>query len=192
MPASYNLQLVFTIAVVISIVIQAGVSLGLYFAVTTALKKIMKITEDVTAKAMPIVGNVREVVQDLTPKIRTVSGHIVDISSTVRDQTQHVTSTVDDVVDKTRVQASKVDEMVSAVLGSLSHAGSTVQAGVAKPVRKVGSVLHGLRAGLDVLLSKKDAAATYAATASEPVPVVADPLRSAQTIHPPPTTSSPL
>lgn len=190
MPASYNLQLIFTIAVVLSIVIQAGVFLGLYFAVTTALKKILKITEDVTAKAMPIVGNVREIVQDVTPKIRTVSSHIVDISATVRDQTQHVNSTVGEVVDKTRTQAGKVDEMVSAVLGSLSHAGSTVQAGVAVPARKVSGVLHGLRAGLDVLLSKKDANVTRSPTPSGPT--VADPLQSTQTIHPPPTTSSPL
>lgn len=192
MPASYNLQLVFTIAVVLSIVIQAGVFLGLYFAVTIALKKILKITEDVTAKAMPIVGNVREVVQDLTPKIRTVSSHIVDISSTVRDQTQHVNSTVGEVVDKTRTQAGKVDEMVSAVLGSLSHAGSTVQAGVAKPARKVSSVLHALRASLSVLLNKKDAHTTHPVTATEPTSTVVDPLQSAQTIHPPPTTSFPL
>lgn len=193
-PVPYTLALIFTIAVVISIVIQAAVFLGLFLVASATIKKLMATLDEVKGKAMPIVGDVRNIVQDVTPKVKTISGHLVDISATVRDQTKHVNSTVDDVVDKTRAQADRVDEMVSAVLTSLSHAGSTVSSGVSKPARKVGSVLHGLRVSIESLLSHKkgsahtngavyttvdeDAAARYSATG--------------QTIHPPPTTSSSL
>ena len=202
---NHTLSLVFTIAVVLSIVIQAGVFLGLFFAVTTALKKLLAIVEEVKAKAMPLVGsaqgiaqNVQSIVQDVTPKIKTVSSHVVEISGTVRDQAKHVNSTVDDVVDKTKAQAAKVDDMVSAVLGSISHAGSTVQAGVAKPARRVSHLFQGFQATFDSFFRKKHAAnghddPAYPAgrTALVEEDFAATGSAASQTIHPPPTTSSP-
>lgn len=155
--APYTLSLIFTIAVVACLVIQAAVFIGLYFAVSTALKKLTKISDDLTAKAMPIIGSVRTIVEDVTPKVKTVSSHVVDITATVRDQTQHVNSTVDEVVDKTRVQAEKVDDMVSAILGSIVHAGTAVQEGVAKPVRQVNGVLNGFNAAINSLRNRRTA-----------------------------------
>ena len=200
----HTLSLVFTIAVVLSIIIQAGVFLGLFFAVTTALKKLMAIVEEVKGKAMPLVGsaqgivqNVQSIVQDVTPKVKTVTSHVVEISGTVRDQTKHVNSTVDDVVDKTKAQAAKVDDMVSAVLGSISHAGSTVQAGVAKPARRVSHFFQGLQATVDSLFGKKHAAnghdgPAYPAgrTTVMEEDFAATGTAASQTIHPPPATSS--
>ena len=148
---SHTLSLIFVIAVVASIVVQACVFLGLFIVVAVALKKVTKLTTELSGKAMPIVGEVRAIVHDLNPKIKTVSGNVVDITSAVREQTQHVNTTVEDVVDRTRAQAVKVDDMVSAVLGSISHAGAAVQTGVGKPVRKAGSLIHALRVGLGVL-----------------------------------------
>ncbi len=187
----HTLSLIFTIAVVLSIVIQAGVFLGLYFAVTTALKKFTKIAEDLKGKAMPIVGDVQSIVHDVTPKVKTVTSHIVEISSSVRDQAKHVNSTVSEVVDKTRVQADKVDDMVSAVLGSLAHAGSTVQAGVAKPVRRVESILRTVKSGIDSFRHRK-AQASAASNGGRPYGTVEEDEENvgSQTIHPPPTTSS--
>ncbi len=201
-PVPFTLALIFTIAVVLSIVIQGAVFLGLFLIARTTIKKLMGILDEVKGKALPIVGDVRGIVQDVTPKVKTISGHLVEISETVRDQTKHVNSTVGEVVDKTRVQAGKVDDMVSAVLTSISHAGSSVSAGVAKPARKVSSVLSGLRFTLESVFSHKnkpvsrsgavyttvdeDAPARYSSTGHTVSPV-AD-----QTIHPPPTTSSSL
>jgi hypothetical protein len=148
---SHTLSLIFVIAVVASIVVQACVFLGLFIVVAVALKKVTALTTELSGKAMPIVGEVRAIVQDLNPKIKTVSGNVVDITSAVREQTQHVNTTVEDVVDRTRAQAVKVDDMVSAVLGSISHAGAAVQSGVGKPVRKAGSLIHALRVGFGVL-----------------------------------------
>ena len=200
---SNTLGLIFTIAVVLSIIIQAAVFVGLYVVVSTALKKLMKTVDEVKGKAMPIVGNVQSIIQDVSPKVKTVSGHIVEITETVRDQTKHVNSTVDDVVDKTKAQAAKVDDMVSAVLGSISHAGSTVQQGVAKPARKVSSVFHSIQVGLEALMSKKSREAApgstpyrrgaYPTGRAETVEedFAATGAAESQTIHPPPTTSSP-
>ncbi len=211
-PVPSTLFLIFTIAVVVSVVIQGAVFLGLYIAVSKALTKITGITQDLTTKANPIIADVRSIVSDVTPKVKTISGNLVDISETVKGQTKHVNSTVDDVVDKTRAQASKVDEMVSAVLDSISHAGTTVQEGVTKPVRKVSAVVTGLRVGLETLFSartaKTGANGGYRASATERTTpfttgsstsedrAIFDEERELhrrdQTIQPPPNTSSSL
>ncbi len=186
MPASNTLFLIFVIFFVISVLIEIGVLLGLLLAALKIARKVKEVLDLAKSKTTPIAGEVQSLVQDLTPKIRTISSHLVEISTTLRDQTQHVNSTVGDVVDKTRAQASKVDEMVSAVLGGISHAGSTVSSGVAKPVRKVSSILHGLRVGLDTLFESRPVSPT-SRTGAVPTQAVVD-----QTIHPPPTTPSPL
>jgi hypothetical protein len=52
------------------------------------------------------------------------------------------------------VQADRVDEMVTGTLNSVANATEAVQKAVSGPVRQVGAVLNGLRAGLDVLRNK--------------------------------------
>ncbi len=184
---SSTIQILFIIFFILSVVVEIGVLLGLLIAALVTIKKLLAIVEEVKGKALPIVGDLRNVVQDVTPKVKTISGHLVEISATVRDQAKHVNTTVDDVVDKTRAQANKVDEMVSAVLGGLSHAGSTVSAGVSKPVRRISSLLHGLRVGIDHLFAQKTRRNGSAYRAGYEQGAEDD-----QTIHPPPTTSSPL
>ena len=167
-----TLFLVFTIAVVLSVVVQAAVFLGLYFAVRTAMAKTEKITNDLSLKALPILTQTRAIVEDLSPKLRVITANLVEVSTTLRNQTEHVNSTVGDVVDKTRHQAERVDEMVSAVLDSVTHAGATIQSGVRKPVRQVNGVLNGIRAGLESLLSsnrRKNPPTTAYGSAGYPV-----------------------
>ena len=157
-----NLFLIFTIAVVISVVIQAGVFLGLYFIARTAVAKAEKVSTDLSLKAIPILVQTRTIVADLAPKIRDISANLVEISNTLKDQTKHVNSTVEEVVDKTRHQADRVDEMVTAILNGVTHAGATIQAGVGKPVRQVNGLFQGLRVGFETLFSKSKPTRPYA------------------------------
>lgn len=190
------LFLIFTIAVVFSVVVQAAVFVGVFVVVTRAVEKMMKIANQLSEKAGPIVDQVGGIVREVEPKIRTVSSQVVEISSAVRDQTMHVNTTVDEVVDKTNAQVAKVDEMVSAVIGTLAHAGEAVHSGVSRPARKVSSLLHGVRVGVETLF--RSSPVRNGATDPYPRPVVAhdqahdDLTGSDQTIQPPPTTSSAL
>ncbi len=182
---SNTLSLIFVIFFVISVVVEVAVLVGLLITVLKVVAKVNSLLDAAKTKALPLVGDAHAIVQDLQPKIKTISGHLVEISTTVRDQTKHVNTTVDDVVGKTRAQAGKVDEMVSAVLDGLTHAGSTVSAGVAKPVRKVSSILHGIRVGLDTLFENRPAAHRNGGPV-HPAAAVVD-----ETIQPPPIVSSP-
>ena len=145
----YHLFLIFTAAVVFSVIVQAAVFVGVLVTARKATKKLLAIAAQFSDKAGPIVEQVGSIVREVEPKIKTISGQVVEISTAVRDQTLHVNATVDTVVDKTNAQVGKVDEMVSAVLGGIANAGSVVQSGVLKPVRKVGGVLQGLRVGVE-------------------------------------------
>jgi hypothetical protein len=156
-----TLFLIFTIAVVICLIIQAGVFLGLYLIARTAAAKAEKISLDLNVRAMPILAQVRGIAEDLSPKLRVISSNLVEISNTLKDQTRHVNTTVGEVVDKTRVQADRVDEMVSAILDGVTHAGATIQAGVSKPVRQVNGIFQGLRAGLEYWFTKSKPVRPY-------------------------------
>lgn len=169
----YTLFLIFTIAIVLCVIVQTFVLVGLALTVKKSVAGIGKLVKDVDAKAMPILVQTRTVLEDLTPKVRTLSANLVEMSTTLKDQTKHVNSTVGDVVDKTRHQAERVDEMVSAILNGVSHAGATIQAGVAKPARQVSGIIQGLRAGIDSFFSKRKPVYTHS-TVVEEVPVHAD------------------
>jgi methyl-accepting chemotaxis protein len=159
---SYGLFLVFTIAVVIGVVVQATVFILLVLAIRRAVEKIEKATTDLSGKAVPLMFQTRVILEDLSPKVKTITSNLVEISNTLKNQTQHVNSTVGEVVDKTRQQADRVDEMVTAVLDSVTHAGATIQAGVSKPVRQVSGILNGIRVGIETFLRKSQPARGHA------------------------------
>ena len=173
MQSSHTLFLMFTIAVVISVIVQAAVFVAIFVVVFRNIGKLRKVIERLAGSATPAIAEIRGLVQDVSPKVRTISSHVVDITSAVREQTLHVNTTVDEVVDKTRAQANKVDDMVSAVLGSIAHAGSTVQSGVTRPVRKVGGLLHGIRVGVETLFNSETNRAAATATNHRTAPVSA-------------------
>jgi hypothetical protein len=145
----YHLFLIFTGAVVFSVLVQAAVFVGLFMTVRKATKSVLDIATQLGQKAGPIVEQVGGIVRDAEPKIKTITSQVVEISTAVRDQTLHVNATVDRVVEKTDAQVDKVDDMVSTVLGGIAHAGLVVQSGVLIPVRKAGGLLAGIRAAAD-------------------------------------------
>ncbi len=146
-----NLFLVFTIAVVISVVIQGCVFLGLLIVAMKAVKKFTAIAEELKGKALPIMAQAQDLTADLTPKIKIISTNLVTVSNTVRDQVHHVDATVSDVVDKSKTQAARVDDMVSAVLDGVTHAGETIKTGVKIPIRQVAGIFAGIAAAIDSL-----------------------------------------
>ena len=197
----YHIFLIFTGAVVFSVLVQAAVFVGLYMTVRRATTKMLQLATQLSKQAGPIVEQVGGIIKDSEPKIRTVTSQVVEITTAVRDQTIHVNETVDEVVDKTHAQVDKVDEMVSAVLGGIANAGAVVQSGVIRPVRKLGGILQGVRVGVETFFSNGNAShppAAYTAQTHRPagpvsveeydveppvevdevVPVVSDPRRT--------------
>lgn len=185
--------IIFIVATLIGIILQAGVLLGMLVAARSATKRIGQVTELAQEHAVPllrttrrlieenapdvktIVGNVKEtsatvadaskkhieptlaavrrVVDENSPRVKVLIDNVAEMSETLKNESSHVGETLDALLKKTEQQADRVDEMVSGTLNSISHATATLQRAVVLPVRQVGAVLSGLRAGLGTLFA---------------------------------------
>jgi methyl-accepting chemotaxis protein len=157
--------IVFTAVTAVGVMMQALVLLGMLFALKGALKRVEEITHKAEDAALPLLESTRDLLKDVSPKLKVTTQNLMEasqtareISQTVRTESARMAVTVDDLLKKVSGQADRVDEMVTATLNSVAHATATVQRTVSGPVRQVGAVLDGLRAGFEVLRRKERAA----------------------------------
>jgi hypothetical protein len=152
-----TLLVIFVAVATASILIQAGVMIGMAIGARKAQKKLMALAEDLRLHALPVIMQSRELVQDMGPKAKSIMNDAAVISTTVRNKTEHISTLVEDVTNRAQVQASRVDGIVKGTLDGLTTAVQAIEQGVAGPVRQVNGLLNGLRAGVDVLRSKTPA-----------------------------------
>ena len=161
--SSGNTQL---LTIFVAIAAIALLMLGTAFVVLAVValklqKKAVSVIDEVKAKAMPIIGTVNGIVQDIAPKVKSVSENVVEMSHVVRDKVQQfdatltgINETITDVNQKTKSQVSKVDGMVNTALSRTSALADTIHNSIRMPVREVAGVVSGVRAGLDVLMNR--------------------------------------
>lgn len=152
----------FTAVTAISVLIQALVLLGIYVAMKTAIRRMDEVTKKAEEHALPALATARHLLDEIAPKLKIAAQNALEVSETLKTRSVIVADAVDDLMQKAEVQVDRVDEMVTGTLNSIAHATATVQKAVVTPVRQVGAVLSGLRAGFDVLRSKERPAAASA------------------------------
>src|SRR5271154_2343029 len=94
-----TLLVVFIAIAAVSILMQAGFTVGMFIAAPKAQKKIMVLADDARLPALPAIIASREVIQDLTPKLRTIAENLTGVSTTMRTKTEKVGGLVGDVTD---------------------------------------------------------------------------------------------
>lgn len=151
------IYITFTAVTAVGVLMQALVLLGMLLALKGALTRLDDVSKLAQEHVIPALAAARHLVEEVSPKLKAAADNVVQASQTLRTQSQHVNTTLDDLLNKAEGQAERVDEMVTATLNSIAHATSTMQRVVSTPVRQVGAVLSGLRAGLDVLRQKERA-----------------------------------
>ncbi len=119
------------------------------------------IMEDMRPKISAVSAKVQEIVEDATPKVKVITANVADISGVARTKIHDFEATIDRanetaraVNDKTRAQVDKVDGMVSSTLKATSNLGNTIHRGIKTPVLEVAGVVNGLKAALDVLVGR--------------------------------------
>ena len=155
--SSQTLLVIFIAVAAISILMQAGFTVGMFFAVRKTQKKIMSLADDVRLHALPAIMSSRELIQDITPKLKLITENLTATTATVRSKADQVGGLVGNVTERAQVQASRVDGMVKGTLDQLTNAVHAIEQGVAVPVRQVNGILNGLRAGMDVMRKKTPA-----------------------------------
>ena len=146
---------VFAAVIAGAVLMQALVLLGMLFAAKSALRRVNEVTKKVEEQALPILATSRQLLEEVSPKLKVATQNVLEVSHTLRTESVRVAVSVDDLLKKASVQVDRVDDMVTGTLNSVAHATATVQKAVSGPVRQVGAVLSGLRAGLDVLRNKE-------------------------------------
>jgi len=147
--------IVFTAITAVGVMMQALVLLGMLVALKGALKRLNQISQVAEEHVLPTLAATRSLLEEISPKLKVTVQNVLEVSQTVRTQTAQVNGAVDDLLKKAEVQAARVDEMVTGTLNSLAHATESLQRALALPIRQVGAVLSGLRAGFDVLRSRE-------------------------------------
>jgi methyl-accepting chemotaxis protein len=146
--------IIFTAVTSIGVLIQAGVLLGMYFAVKKTTAEARELSSQLKQHLVPTLSSARDVIEDVSPKIKIATTNLVEASNTLRSQAEHINKTVSEVADMAQSQVSRVDEMATAVLDGLTQATAAVQHGISSPLKQVSGVLNGLRAGFEVLRRK--------------------------------------
>lgn len=145
------IYITFTAVTAIGVLMQALVLLGMLLALKGALTRLNDVSKLAQEHAIPTLAAARHLVEEVSPKLKVAAENVLAASQTLRTESQTVTASLDNLLKKAEGQAAHIDEMVTATLNSIEHASSTMQRVVSTPVRQVGAVLSGLRAGLGVL-----------------------------------------
>jgi hypothetical protein len=157
--------ILFTAVTAFGVLMQAGVLLGILFAMKGALKKVDEISTTAKEVGIPVLESTRELLKDISPKVKVAAQNLMEVSETAKEvgntaraQSAQMAVALNDVLQRASVQVDRVDEMVTGTLSSVAHATSVLQRAVSGPARQVGAVLNGLRAGFDVLRKKENGA----------------------------------
>lgn len=150
-----NLLIVFIGVTALAVLLQAGVLLGMYFAMRKTSARVESLAEEVKTKLLPTAELAHTMMSDLRPKIETLVDNVSVSTSTLRAQLERVDATLTDIVDRTRLQVIRADEFVTSTLDKFEETREAMQRTVVSPVRHISGLLHGLTAGLEAFFLRR-------------------------------------
>ncbi|MGB0124962.1 MAG: hypothetical protein WA419_16340 [Silvibacterium sp.] len=190
LPPTY--YIIFTAVTALGVLLQAVVLLAIYIALRKTFGKLHAVTDEVKGQVLPLVASTKSLIEDISPKLKVATSNLTEVSQTLREQANHLNGTVEALLDKTNAQIARVDGMVTAAFDAVDHATRTIEGAVSVPVRRVAGIVSGLKTGVEVFFGKRK----YPSRSETVIVGVTESKLSdlespAQTIQPPPTTSSP-
>lgn len=142
--------ILFTAVTALGVMIQAMVLLGMLLAMKAAMGRLEQVSKMAEEHVVPMLASSKKTLEEVTPKLKMAAQNVLEASNALRFQSAHVNDTVDELLKKAESQAERVDEMLTGTLNSISHATAAMQRAVISPVRQMGAMFNGLRAGFDV------------------------------------------
>jgi hypothetical protein len=149
-----RLLMFFVALVAVAMVIQAIAVVAFALGALKSQKRIAAIAEEIRSKAVPVMDSAEALFHDTVPKLKVITENLLETSHIVRAKAQEFDATLTDVNLKTRAQVGRLDSMVSTTLARTAAIADTIHEGIRVPVKQVAGIVAGLRAGLDVLVSK--------------------------------------
>jgi hypothetical protein len=146
-----TLLLIFVGLTALALLTQAIVMLVAFLVVRKLIKSVMSDVQDLRTKAMPILEKSRQTLDKVTPKIESVAADMAELAHTVKAQSLEFQIMASELLGRVHRQTDRVDNMFTDLLDNVEHASTVVVDSVAKPVRRMNSLLAGAKAFLSVL-----------------------------------------
>ena len=146
-----TLVTIFIIATAVAVIIQAGILVGLFFAVRKTTQRV----DTLATKAIPTIETAQSMMVELRPRITDIVTHVDESARMARAQMERLDVTVSDVVDRTRLQVIRADELVSRTMDRVEETSDMVHKTVISPIRQLSGLVTGLSAGLEYFLGRR-------------------------------------
>lgn len=150
-----NLLIVFIVVTACAVVVEAGILVGMFFAVRKTSAKVESLAEEVKTKVLPTAELAHSMITELRPKIEIVADNVSVSTTMMRAQLERIDATLTDIVDRTRLQVIRADEFVNSTMDKLDETREAVQRTVVSPVRYMSGLMHGVSAGVEAFFSRK-------------------------------------
>jgi hypothetical protein len=150
-----NWLIAFTGVTAAAVLLQAGILVGMYFAMRKTSAKVEALAEEVKTKVLPTAELAHSMMEELRPKIVTAVDNVSTSTTMLRTQMERVDATLTDIVDRTRLQVIRADEFVNSTMDKLEETSEAVQRTVVSPVRHISGFMHGVTAGVEAFFGRK-------------------------------------
>jgi methyl-accepting chemotaxis protein len=150
-----TLLTVFIAVTAAAVLLQAGILVGMFFAMRKTSAKVESLAEEVKTKVLPTAELAHSMISEMRPKIETLVDNVSVSTTVLRTQLERIDATLTDIVDRTRLQVIRADEFVTSTMDKLEETRETVQRTVVSPVRQLSGLMHGLSVGVEAFFSRR-------------------------------------
>jgi hypothetical protein len=149
-----RLLMIFVGIVALSMLSQAIVVIFMAIGAKRTQERVLVIAEELRARATPILNSAENLAGETLPKIKIITENLLQTSQIVRAKAQEFDTTLTDANKRTRAQVARLDSMVSTALTATGTLAAMIHQGIRTPVVEALGVVNGVKAGIDVLMSK--------------------------------------
>ena len=150
-----TLLIVFIAMTAGAVLLQAGILLGMFFAVRKTSATVESLAAEVKTRVLPTAELAHAMMSDLRPKIETLVDNVSVSTTVLRAQLERIDATLTDIVDRTRLQVIRADEFVTSTMDKLEETRESVQRTVVSPVRQISGLMHGLTVGVEAFFNRR-------------------------------------
>lgn len=148
----------FIVIAAVAIVVQMAILVAMFALMRDTAERFTRMASQLQARLDPILLRTNRILEDSEERIASVMSDAAEISHLARGQAQRVDRVFSDAVERLRIQVVRADHILTGTLEVIEEAGSKVRSTVWEPVRQVSAVLKGLKAGLDMIRGRRQAA----------------------------------
>src|SRR5438034_4041841 len=146
---------IFVFVTAAAVLLQAGILVGMFFAMRKTSAKVESLAEEVKTKVLPAAELAQSMMIELRPKIVTLVDNVSVSTTVLRTQMERVDATLTDIIDRTRLQVIRADEFVNSTMDKLEETREAVTRTVVSPVRHSSGLMHRVTAGREAFLLRR-------------------------------------